>query len=301
MTVPPVSHQARAAAGPVLALTVAVGDLDVAVEGYRAGLGLRPGKVTRVPAASGLAALLPRLAGARSAVLTPDGYEGPGVLRLAEVPGIAAPAPLTTLGWAAAEYLVADVEQASARAAEAGWRLLADPGPVGSGGGLRAVQVAGPGGEAIYLTQVNEPPAGFDLPRAGGPVGPIFIAVLAASGLETARAFIEDRLAARRVTDHPLAVRALNTALGLADGSRHRVSTVQLAGQSAVEVDQYPADAPARLVPGSKDAAGQGPFGGPGLRLAHGGIVAVHVRAHGRLDGAAVVPAAGGAVLDLRR
>lgn len=280
-------------------LTVVVADLDAAVDGYRAGLGLRPETTAVLPASGRLAALLPQLAGARSTVLTPPGYDGPGVLRLAEVPGIRAPAPLTTLGWAAAEYLVADIAEASMRASEAGWPLLADPGAVGSGGGLQAVQVAGPAGEAIYLTQVNEPPAGFDLPRARGPVGPIFIAVLAAADLETARASVEDGLGARRVTDHPLPVRALNTQLGLTPGTRHRVSTVQLDGQSAIEVDQYPVGTPSRLVAGHAEP-GADPEADPGhgLRLAHGGIVAVTVAAAGRAAIATVVPAAGGAIVD---
>jgi catechol 2,3-dioxygenase-like lactoylglutathione lyase family enzyme len=282
-------------------LTLAVGDLDAAVEGYRAGLGLRPGTATALPADGRLAALLPQLAGARSTVLTPPGYDGPGVLRLAEVPGIPAPAPLTTLGWAAAEYLVADVAEACTRAREAGWRLLADPGAVGSGGGLQAVQVAGPAGEAIYLTQVNEPPPGFDLPQARGPVGPIFIAVVASAALETARASIENGLGARRVTDHPLSVRALNAALGLTTGTRHRVSTVQLAGQSALEVDQYPAGTPSRLAPSYADpCAHPAANPGPGLRLAFGGIVAVTVAAAARPAAATVVPTAGGAIVDLQ-
>lgn len=160
--------------------------------------------------------------------------------------------------------------------------MLADPLPVGAGGGLRAVQVAGPAGEALYLTQVDRPPAGFDLPEARGPVGPVFIAVLASGDLPVSRARLEDALGARRVTDHPLPVRAINAAMGLAAGTRHRVSSVQLAGRTAVEVDQYPSPAGPR-------SSDEGSIAG--------GIVAVSVRS-GLAPAVEVVPAAGGALLE---
>lgn len=278
-------------AGPVESVTAVVGDLDAAVATYRQALGLLPGRQQAIRAGTGLAAHLPQLAGAPCVVLAPPGHSGPGVLRLAEIPGIAAPAPLTTLGWAAAEYLVADVDKASARAKEAGLPLLADPGPVGSGGGLRAVQVRGPAGEAIYLTQVTAPPPGFDLPLARAEVGPIFIAVLASASLPDSRGLLESRLGARRVTDHPLPVRALNGALGLPAGTRHQVSSVQLAGQTVIEVDQYPAGAPSRI-------AGTGTGTGSDTSLDYGGIIAVSVHTAGPAA-TAVLPAAGGALLEL--
>ncbi len=149
---------------------------------------------------------------------------------------------------------------------------------MGAGGGLRAVQVTGPGGEALYLTEIRRAPPGFELPRTIAPVGRVFIAVLASADLELSREALERALGARRITDHPLAVRALNHAHGLAPGSRHRVSSMQLRGAAAIEVDQYPSSARTRST-------------------GTGGIVAVSIRAPGPRR-VLEVPAAGGALLE---
>ncbi|WP_329520987.1 VOC family protein [Spirillospora sp. NBC_01491] len=258
----------------IASVTVVTADLDAAVAVYRDGVGLEPGAEHRVSGAP-----LPELDGRRSVVLSGTGAGG--AVHVVELPGARAPEPLTTLGWAAAEILVADADEATARARAAGLRVLAEPRPVGAGGGLRAVQVAGPAGEALYLTQVDRAPEGFTLPSPRGPVGPVFIAVLASEDLEESRAALEGRLPARRVTDHPLPVRALNAQLGRPEGTLHRVSTLQLPGRCAVEVDQYPAGDPAVRVRRS-------PW--------DGGIVAVTLRGDGP-GGIWTVPGAGGALV----
>ncbi|TDD35636.1 VOC family protein [Actinomadura sp. KC06] len=258
----------------IASVTVVTADLDAAVSAYRDGVGLEPGSEQRTSGAP-----LPGLDGRRSVVLSGTGTGG--VVHVVELPGARTPEPLTTLGWAAAEILVADADEATERARAAGLRVLAEPRPVGAGGGLRAVQVAGPAGEALYLTQVDRAPAGFILPRPRGPVGPVFIAVLAAGDLETARGALEARLPTRRVTDHPLPVRALNAQLGRPAGTLHRISTLQLPDRCAVEVDQYPVDDPAVRA----------------RRSPHdGGIVAVTLRGDGP-GKTWTVPGAGGALM----
>jgi len=238
-----------------------VDDIEGALRLYEAGVGLRS-EVSGTPPEA-LVRALPVLAGRRSVRLGSPGDDRPGALRVIELPGTRAPRTLATIGWAAAELIVEDADAATERARSAGLTVLAEPAPVGSGGGLRAAQIRGPAGEALYLTQVTSAPPGFDLPVPVAPVGRIFIAVLASRDLPDSRSAIE-RLGGRRVTDHPLPVRALNASLGLPTGTRHRVSSVQLDGQSAIEVDQYPAAATTREVGGS---------------VLTGGIVCVSIRA----------------------
>jgi hypothetical protein len=100
--------------------------------------------------------------------------------------------------------------------------------------------------------------------------------------LERSRAIFEAELGARRVTDHELPVRALNRAFGLPPGTRHRVSSVQLDGASAIETDQYPAAVAVR----------------PEADGVAGGIVAVSVCAGGPRR-VLTIPATGGALLEL--
>ncbi|MFI2664211.1 VOC family protein [Micromonospora carbonacea] len=268
--------------GPLQVVTVVVGELDRALAAYRHGIGLEPGASGRIATALADSWAQPALTGRRWVELTAAGDDRPGAIRVIELPGVEAPRPLTTLGWAAAELVVADADAAASQARAAGLAVLAEPAPVGSGGGLRAVQVAGPAGEALYLTEVRRAPPGFDLPSAIAPVGRVFIAVLASADLTRSRATLERELAARRVTDHELPVRAVNYALGLPSDTRHRVSSVQLAGASAIETDQYPASVRAR----------------PEIDGVTGGIVAVTVHALGP-PRVLEVPAAGGALLEL--
>jgi hypothetical protein len=268
--------------GPLLAVTVVVSELDDALAVYRDGIGLIPSAGGRVPASVADRWARPALAGKRWVDLYAPGDGRSGALRVVELPSVTPPRPLTTLGWAAAELVVADADFAASRARDVGMEILGEPVPVGSGSGLRAVQVAGPAGEALYLTEVRHAPPGFDLPHAVAPVGRVFIAVLASADLEQSRATLERELGARRVTDHALRVRALNRALKFPPTALHRVSSVQLAGASVIETDQYPAPACVR-----SDSDG-----------VTGGIVAVSVHAAGsrRL---LEIPAAGGALLEL--
>lgn len=270
----------RVMAGPLLSASVVVADLAAAAEAYRIGIGLRPQRWSRVPAERATAWGRPDLAGRQCVDLAASRGGRTGYLHVIELADVQPLTPITTLGWAAAELLVADADAACERARTAGFQVLAAPGSVGSSGGLRAAQVCGPGGEALYLTQVSFSPPGFDLPLPVSAVGPIFIAVLASSDLERSRTFLERELCAQRVTDHWLQVRVLNQAFGLPAEDRHRVSSVRFAGKSAIETDQYPADA--RRRPG---------VGG-------GGIVAVSVRSPepGRV---LTIPDAGGALLEL--
>ena len=270
----------RLVTGPVETVTVLVGDVDAAVRLYDRGVGLQPG-----PGESPSAALerqLPILDRCRSVTLVPPGDDRQGRLRLVEVPGIRPPHTLATIGWAAAELIVADADAAAQRARSAGLQVLADPAPVGVGGGLRAAQIRGPAGEALYLTQVDQAPPGFDLPQPVAAVGRVFIAVLAARDLDAARARLERTLGARRVTDHALAVRALNACMGLPEGTRHRVSTVQLAGSAALEIDQYPPTA----------------HGRQGMASPTGGIVCVTITGRGSPTVQAI-PGTDGALLEI--
>lgn len=268
--------------GPLHTVTVVVGELGRALAAYRDGIGLVPCGSGRFPTAVADGWVRPVLAGRRWVELAAPGDDRPGAIRVIELPGVEAPTPLTTLGWAAAELVVADADVATSRARAAGLEILAEPAPVGSGGGLRAVQVAGPAGEALYLTEVRQAPPGFDLPHATAPVGCVFIAVLASADLERSRGTLERELGACRVTDHGLPVRALNRAFGLPPTTQHRVSSVRLAGASAIETDQYPALAAAR----------------PETDGVTGGVVAVSVHALGPRR-VLEIPAAGGALLEL--
>jgi hypothetical protein len=234
----------------------------------------------------------PAAAGARViAVRPPVGAPGGGVRFVAAEAPHEVSAPLRTLGWAAFEMAVADVDAIAEEVAAADLAVLGRPAAVGAtqldGGhrrpALRAMQVALPGGAPVYLTEVNRDPDGFRLPRVDTGTGGVFIVVVASPDLDVTRGFLESRFGLTRVTDHRLAVGVLNRAYALPPTSTHRVSSVHLAGEAAIEIDQYPPAASPRPLSASglpdgiavveflatrRDVQG-GPVHGPfGLRLA---------------------------------
>lgn len=242
-------------AGPLVEATVATADIAADLVLWREVLGYHLDDDDRLADADVDRWGTHGLRGHRVARLTPaDGRIG-GV-RLVEQPMAPGYQPLRTYGWAAIEVIVDDLASIELRLA-AMCAVVGRPARVGGRrSGLLAMQVLTPGGMPLYVTEVQSAPAGFDLPLATTAVGRVFIAVLATPDLVVTRQFFEDSFGLTRVTDHELPVRVLNTAFGLDEGTLHRVSSVQLAGQSVIEIDQYPAAATSRPI-----ATGYLPYG----------------------------------------
>lgn len=239
--------------------TVGVPDLPAALAAY-AGLGFLPAWRGAVPADAALRWGAPASAGRAAAVLAPPG-QGGGV-RLVETASPPAP-PLATLGWAAMELASNDLEAMMARLSANGFRLLHGPAPLGSNPAIRAVQAAGPAGEALYVADLTHYAGAFELIRPCRVLDGLFIAVLAAPDLPAARAFHVAALGAETRSDSRVAVPALNLARGLPAGTVHRISTSQLPGGCAIEVDE--AALPPRVA-----APGELPCGVAVVTLARG-------------------------------
>jgi catechol 2,3-dioxygenase-like lactoylglutathione lyase family enzyme len=232
----------RGCFGPILAVTVATADLAASVSAYRSGFGYRVMSRGQVTAAEALAWGAEVMAG-RSWALVGSDPSRAGAVRLVETSRPDGYRPLRHLGWAALEISVSDVTAVADRVEEAGFRVLRRPAPLASSALLRAMQVVGPSGEVIYLTQRLGPLPGFDLPEPAVLADRVFIAVLASADLPTSRSFYEASLGAVRKSDRRVAIRVLNDAFGIPEQTEHRLSTVQLAGQSLIEIDQYPCQA----------------------------------------------------------
>jgi hypothetical protein len=239
----------QAPAGWRLWATVGVADLAAAEAGY-AGLGFLPAWRGRVPEAAAQRWGAPACAGRAAALLAPPG-QGGGV-RLVETASPPAP-PLATLGWAAMELASNDLDAMRGRLTGCGFRLLHGPAPLGSTPAIRALQATGPAGEAIYVADLTLYDGAFDLIRPARLLEGMFIAVLAAPDLPAARAFHVAALGAETRSDSRVAVPALNLARGLPPGQMHRISTSQLPGGCAIEVDEALLS-PRRTAPGELPA-----------------------------------------------
>ncbi len=227
--------------GPVCCATVVCPSLERAIAQY-AALGLRCVLRERLSPERAAHWLATASAGWRSATLRSD--SGSDWLRLVEEPdGPPASSAIAHHGWMALEVLVDDVATLAGPVQDAGFKLLGGPAPLAVNDAIIAMQVLGPGGEMLYLTEIGAPAPPFDLPRARCAVDRLFIAVLSAPDRERAGAHY-----AAAGGETPLQfntrIQVINRHFGYSADTEHPVATVQLAGQSLIEIDEIAAARP---------------------------------------------------------
>ena len=156
------------------------------------------------------------------------------------------PQPLRTFGWSALEICVDDVHKYVAQAVKAGFKILNEAVPLSGTEKplpLIAAQLAGINGEVVYITQILSKVPNFELPDVSKESGSIFICVLGASDLEKSRAVLESNFEVRRASDREAAIKVINRIYEKPLETLHRLSSLQLAGRNAIEIDQLPIEA----------------------------------------------------------
>ncbi len=238
--------------GPPRAGTVVTADADASVAAYRDHLDLQVISDAPLSAAQAAAWGKPALAGRRFVVMGADPAD-PSThwLRILEVPGAVAPAPMRQRGWLALEVLVRDVQALGRRLEGGPFRILGVPRPLSVSDDIWAMQVAGPAGETLYLTEVRAQVPPFDLPmNARCTAERFFIPVLSAPDREAALAWYAERAGGSGFRFESR-VSALSRALGLDPEHRRAVATLGLAGRSIIEIDEVPEHpAPAAVAEG---------------------------------------------------
>jgi catechol 2,3-dioxygenase-like lactoylglutathione lyase family enzyme len=235
---------AAARLGPALLGTVVCADLAESIALYRDWLGQLVLAHGRMSTAQALALESPHWIQSRVALLGPARRELPW-LRLIEDPDVEFHGPFARTGWLSLEVSVADVDALARKLERSPFRLLAAPADLEMSANIRAMQVAGPSGEVLYLTQVKAPLPPFDLPRARHFVDRLFIPVLGAPDRERALKVYE-LLAQRRGMNVETRLGALNATHGWAADRRHPIAVLQLNQASMVEIDQLPNEIQAR-------------------------------------------------------
>ncbi|QGN54480.1 hypothetical protein [Novosphingobium sp. Gsoil 351] len=149
--------------------------------------------------------------------------------------------PFRSFGWAAAEIVVADLDALAQRLDGGPFRTIGPPEVLDFEftDQIRAMQVEGPGREVLYLTEIGAEIPGFDLPRATGPVGEPFIAVLGGASL----AVLGEGYGALGRPAGPVIearIGVLSNAYDLPEATRHRLATIALPERSLIEIDAFP-------------------------------------------------------------
>ncbi|MFY7974445.1 MAG: hypothetical protein ACOVOT_08470 [Rubrivivax sp.] len=232
-------------AGPLLHATLIVADAAPLVAAY-AHLGLVVQNESRIAEsdAGAWGAAGSHLVGRRRVDLGPLGAAEP-LLRLIVVPGTAPRPTRWHHGWLALEILVRDVDTLATRlamAGGAGFQVVGPPADLDVSPAIRAMQLVGPAGEMLYLTQVKAEVPPFAIPLSsrlpqGQDLGPLFIAVMATPSRAAALAACAP-LGAGPALQFETKVTVLNRALGHALDKRWPVATVQWAGECLFEIDE---------------------------------------------------------------
>lgn len=229
--------------GPLLAATVITTDLDESHHAYVERLGLIEMDAGYVSAAYAAAAGEPSLVGARQSWLGSAAQPQPW-LRLIEYRDATMRDALATHGWLALEINVADVDALARKLEGSPFRVLGAPADLDVSDAIRATQVQGLSGEVLYLTQIKRAVPAFELPLTDADIDRIFIAVLSTPD----RAATLAHYAALSGNDglcFDTRLGVVNRAIGTDAESRHPVATLQLRGQSLIEIDQVAAHRPA--------------------------------------------------------
>ncbi|MET0365008.1 MAG: hypothetical protein ABW169_10175 [Sphingobium sp.] len=221
-------------------VTIVAPDLDRVIEAYATFLGYQAGPVGVAGPALAAQWNAPDAATARVVELRPASGEA-RFIRLVE--GQPAPdyRPLAHPGWAAAEIVVQAVDELAETLANSPFRIVGPPAVLDFDftDKIKAMQVIGPCGEALYLTQIDGEVPGFALPQAMSAVGQLFIMVLATRSLpESMAALVE--LGGVGGPEIEARIEVLSDVFGLPRDHRHKLATVALTQESYVEVDQLP-------------------------------------------------------------
>ena len=226
--------------GPIVTVTILTHDLSKSAAMYISAFGWQEkGSEYLLSADEASRWQATNLTGAR--VLEVCGING-GV-RFIESTTYQNPVPLRTFGWSALEICVDDVHKYVAQAVEAGFEVLNEAVPLSGTAKplpLIAAQLAGINGEVVYITQILSEVPNFELPDVSKESGSIFICVLGASDLEKSREVLESNFEVRRASDREVAIRVINRVYEKPLETLHRLSSLQLAGRNAIEIDQLP-------------------------------------------------------------
>jgi len=181
----------------------------------------------------------PASAGRAFVVLRPASGK-PVDLRLVEGDAVAAFEPLRSFGWAAIELCVQDVRTCHARLQDGPFEIIGPPSENPGLPTIHPMQVRGPDGEIVYLTQILQGGPGSGLPEAHGAVDQLFIAVLACADMAASAEWFRQQLGLAIAAPFEIPYRMLNQAFGLTADQRHRLTTADHAGEICLEFDQYP-------------------------------------------------------------
>jgi catechol 2,3-dioxygenase-like lactoylglutathione lyase family enzyme len=234
--------------GPITSVTIVTPDLAASEAAYSGHLGYRPVARGRISAVQ--AHRWGRLAaeGARYVSLQPE-RAADFEFRFVEAPMAPAYRAFSRFGWNAAELIVRDVDAIAEKLADSPFEMLGPPQDLSFTDAIRAMQVRGPAGEILYLTQFKRQLPALPAPPARSDVDRVFIVIVGGPSLDDLLAFYTSSFGLPLPQRMESRVKAMSEAFGLSPEHRYQIAALPLLAHCYIEADQMPTAAAPPDVP----------------------------------------------------
>ncbi len=230
--------------GSICAVTIVVPDLAPIEQAYTQFLGMRVLARGDVPEAAAQAWGAPLITRCRFITLVPEIGDAT-CLRFIEDRAAGTCDAFVTHGWNATEITVRDTDALAARLADSPFRIIGPPANLTGFDWIRAMQVLGPAGECLYLTDVG---GDASLAQPSADVGQVFIVVVGGPRIDDLLGFYRAHFPNEVMDPVEIPIGVINHANNLPEGHRHKLGLVTLPEGTRVELDQYPPCAVTRRV-----------------------------------------------------
>lgn len=225
--------------GPITAVTIATPDLAASEAAYVGHLGYRLAERGEVSAAQARAWGRPAAEGARFVNVHPEA-DTDFRFCFVEAPLPRGYRAFSGFGWNAAELIVRDVDALAPLLAHSPFEVLGPPQDLSFTDAIRAMQVRGPAGEILYLTQFKRQLPALPAPPARCDVDRAFIVIVGGRSLDELLAFYTTTFGLPQPQRMESRVKAMSEVFGLSPEHRYQIAALALDGGCYVEADQMP-------------------------------------------------------------
>lgn len=192
---------------------------------------------------------VPGLAGTPALLMAPEAATD-FVFRFIELPAVPGYRAFKQHGWQAAELIVDDVDSLADQFHDSPFEIVAPPMDLSFCPDIRAMQIRGPGGEILYLTEFQKPVPGLDSPPARSAVDRTFIVIVGGASLDNMQQYFSGQFGVPPAPPMESRVQTMALEFGLSREHRFRIAALPLLDRCYIEADEMPAEAqplPARL------------------------------------------------------
>jgi hypothetical protein len=225
--------------GAITGVTINVPDINAAASAYTAHMGYRMTGRGRVSVEQANAWHRPGCAGSRFVLLSPESVDDFS-FRLVEAAHVSGYRAFESFGWNAAELIVRDVDELAGQLTDGPFQVLGPPQDLSFTDAIRAMQVRGPGGEILYLTQFKRALPSLPHPAARCDVDRVFIVIVGGPSLDDLVAFYSTRFQIAEPARMESRVKAMSEVFGLSPEHRYPIAALPLQERCYIEADQMP-------------------------------------------------------------